>query len=215
MTRGSYVIRLAAGGRARRAPSTRLVAVRSRSRTSRPIGCSRSWESTIVQPSSAACGKQRRLHDDRIEREVVERGDPARVRAPRPHREVPEERQRRRPGRPDDDRLVARRMPAGRDDRHARQAARARRRPSPPLPSRGRAGAPAGRSSPRAAGCRRARSPTRRAGRRSRPAERPGRRRPASRPPAWSKWRWLIATTSTVAGSNPAVSSAGTIHGPS
>ena len=30
-----------------------------------------------------------------------------------------------------------------------------------------------------------------------------------SRPPAWSKWRWLIATTSTVAGSKPASRSAG------
>ena len=36
-----------------------------------------------------------------------------------------------------------------------------------------------------------------------------------SRPPAWSKWRWLIATTSTDSGSKPAVPSAATIHGPS
>ena len=32
----------------------------------------------------------------------------------------------------------------------------------------------------------------------------PATRRRSSRPPAWSKWRWLIATTSTEAGSNPA-----------
>ncbi len=36
-----------------------------------------------------------------------------------------------------------------------------------------------------------------------------------SSPPAWSKCRWLSATTSTVSGRNPAVSSAGRIAGPS
>ena len=36
-----------------------------------------------------------------------------------------------------------------------------------------------------------------------------------NRPPAWSKWRWLMATTLTLSGGKPAASRAGTIHGPS
>ena len=36
-----------------------------------------------------------------------------------------------------------------------------------------------------------------------------------SRPPAWSKWRWLIATTPTLSGRKPTASSADAIHGPS
>ena len=47
-------------------------------------------------PSSAACAKSSALRCDRVEREVVERRDPARVRGPRPHEEVTEERERER-----------------------------------------------------------------------------------------------------------------------
>ena len=69
----------------------------------------------------------------------------------------------------------------------------------------------AGRTRPRAAGCRRGRPPTPPAGRRSSRAGRRACRRDRSRPPAWSKWRWLIATTLTLSGRKPAASSAGTI----
>ena len=143
--------------------------------------------------------------------------DPARVRRPRAHQQVPEEGQgpcRRR-------RCPARRPPGGRSS-----GRRSGRRVTPGMISRSpsaqpcsphprRASAPAGRTTRRAAGCRPARPPTRRVwatifacGNARSPSAR-------SRPPAWSKWRWLIATTSTDSGRNPAVSSAATIHGPS
>ena len=69
--------------------------------------------------------------------------------------------------------------PSGRRSGRPRRPAgsRARRPPSPPRPSRGRGAAPAGRTRRRGAGCRRGRSPTRPAGRRSTPAERPASRR--------------------------------------
>ena len=123
--------------------------------------------------------------------------------------EVAEERERRgAPGAADDDRLVAGRVAAGRDDRHARQELALAVGPAVGAPVADELRARAGRSSRRAAGCRRARSPTRPAGRRSSPAGRRASRRRARRPPAWSKWRWLIATTSTVAGSKPGRSAA-------
>src|SRR5262245_17437156 len=62
--------------------------------------------------------EQLTLDLDGIEREVVEGRDPARVRAPRPHPEVAEERQGS-VGAADDDSLMALRMPTGRDDRDA------------------------------------------------------------------------------------------------
>src|SRR6185295_12412303 len=65
-------------------------------------------------------GEELALGLDRVQWEVVERRDPARVRAPRPHPEVAEERERLL-GTADHDRLVALRVAAGRDDRHARQ----------------------------------------------------------------------------------------------
>src|SRR6476469_10444092 len=67
--------------------------------------------------------EQRALDLDRIEREVVERGHPARVRRPRPHAEVAEEGEGRRAvsGAPDHDRLVAGAVAAGRDDADAGQ----------------------------------------------------------------------------------------------
>ena len=172
---------------------------RSRSGTSLPTGIRASCDSTTVQSSSTARRNSSPLTATRVEREVVERGHPARVRGPRPHAQVAEERERpcARPGPAHDHRLVARRS-ARRSGRPRRPgAAPGRPRPSPRRPSPPRAAAPAGRTRPRPASCRRARSPTRRAGRRSSPAGTPASPSARSRPPAWSKWRWLIATTST------------------
>src|SRR5258705_4841959 len=68
-------------------------------------------------------GEKRALDRDGVEREIVERRHPARVGRPRPHAEVTEEGERPGPGSPTphDDRLVAGRVAAGRDDGDARQ----------------------------------------------------------------------------------------------
>ena len=78
------------------------------------------------------------------------------------------------------------------------------RRPSPRRPSRGRAAAPAGRTRRRAASS--TPSAISHSARWATIGARGNARDPSasSSPPAWSKWRWLIATTSTVPGSNPA-----------
>src|SRR6266404_5134718 len=68
-------------------------------------------------------GEERALDGDRVEREVIERRHPARVRRPGPHAQVAEEGECPGAGSPtsDDDRLVTGRVAAGRDDGNARQ----------------------------------------------------------------------------------------------
>ena len=69
---------------------------RSRSRSSRPIGWRASCDRTTIQSSSTACVNSSTLRVDRVQREVVERGDPARIGRPRPHEQVAEEGERPR-----------------------------------------------------------------------------------------------------------------------
>ena len=129
-------------------------AKRSRSGTRRPTGCRSSCESTTVQRSSAARANSVALSATRVEREVVEGRDPARVRRPRPHRDVAEERERACPAH-------APRSPGGR--RCARRSGRGQTPGSSstspsaapcvaPLPRPG--AARAGRRRRRSAGCR-------------------------------------------------------------
>ena len=107
-------------------------------------------------------------------------------------------------------------MPAGHDDRDARQELDARRRRRPRRPTRGRAGAPAGRTTRRCDCCRRARSPIRPAAPRSgargnalrRRRRAAGRRRGRNGGGSSRRRRWSP-------GSKPAASMAATIGVPS
>ena len=76
-----------------------------------------------VQPSSAARANSEPLTSTESSGKSSNDGHPARVRGPRPHEQVAEERQGPGSGAraADDDRLVAGRVAAGRHDRDARQ----------------------------------------------------------------------------------------------
>ena len=202
--------------RARAAPASQTTGSkrkRSRSATMRPTGWRGSCESTTVQPSSAACRNSDALTSTLVSGKSSKDGHPARIGAPRPHAQVAEEADRARAGR-------GPRWPGGR--RCGRRCGRPtrpagpppRRPPRRPAPTARPAAARPARRRPAAAGWSPARTPTRAAARRSGRAERPVRRPRVSRPPAWSKCRWLSATASTVSGSKPAVRSAGRIGSP-
>ena len=96
-----------------------------------------SCDSTMSQPSSAAWANSSALRatesSGKSSNAVTQRG----FARPRPHEQVAEERQRPGvvAGAAHDDRLVAGRVAAGRDDRDARQELASRRRPSPARPS--------------------------------------------------------------------------------
>ena len=186
---------------------------RSRSRTCRrPTGVRGSCDSTTVQPSSAACRKSAALTSTLVSGKSSKARDPARIGAPRAHEQVADEADR--PVRAaDDDRLVAARVAAGADDRHARQhllLAVGGGRPRPGL-HEAQLGLVVGGLQPRVG----AQRELPLVGLGDDPGAREGRAPSAvSSPPAWSKWRWLSATTSTLPGSKPASRSAGRMGSP-
>ena len=108
------------------------------------------------------------------------------------------------PGPAHHDRLVSRGVPAGAHDGHARQQLAVALGPALRAPVRHEPQLRLVVGGDQPAVAVRARSPTRSAGPRSGPAGTPSLPSASSRPPAWSKCRWLIATTSTDAGSKPA-----------
>ena len=190
---------------------------RSRSRTSRPTGCLRLVRQDDDPVLVGGLREQLGLLRDRVEREVVERGHPARVGAPRPHEQVAEEREG--PGAvagpTHDDRLVAR--PSGRRSGRPTRPAGARFSPSaqPSAPQSWTSAAPAGRTRRRAAGCRRARPPTPPSGRRSsRAGRRARRRRGAARRHGRNGGGSSPRRRRSRAGTRPSRAPA-TIHGPS